>query len=226
MKKSGFTLAELCVTLAIVGVVAVLAAPSISALMPDSNKTKVVDLYNRIADANAELVNNPDYFLEVDEVGESYTDENSNTVNIGDGIPDCIGLACPSATLSKYNNKPNKYATLLAEKLGGEQENEKITLSKAILGVKSKIDSNYNILYHGIQIRLVGAGDDCLVTRSTGCNKPNIFRIKVENDGSILPADPLLEAYLAHPGELKNRKEYLKEAEKNIDKKYYLEIDF
>ena len=119
MKKSGFTLAELCITLAIVGVVAVLAAPSISALMPDSNKTKVVDLYNRIADANAELVNNPDYFLEVDEKG-TVPDENNPTAQVGDGIPDCIGLACPRAALSEYNDKPNKYATLLAEKLGGE----------------------------------------------------------------------------------------------------------
>ena len=42
MKKFGFTLAELLITLTIVGVSAALVAPAVSNIMPDANKAKVL----------------------------------------------------------------------------------------------------------------------------------------------------------------------------------------
>ena len=42
MKKFGFTLAELLITLTIVGISVALVAPAVSNIMPDANKAKVL----------------------------------------------------------------------------------------------------------------------------------------------------------------------------------------
>ena len=46
--KKGFTLAELLITMGIIGVIAAILAPAIGNLMPDSNKGKVLKVYNAL----------------------------------------------------------------------------------------------------------------------------------------------------------------------------------
>lgn len=56
MKNFGFTLAELLITLTIVGISAALVAPAVSNIMPDANKAKVIKY-------NAQLNNAMDIFF-------------------------------------------------------------------------------------------------------------------------------------------------------------------
>lgn len=57
MKKSGFTLAELVITLSIVGIAAALVAPALSNLVPDKNKVRVLKYHAMIGNTIDELYN-------------------------------------------------------------------------------------------------------------------------------------------------------------------------
>ena len=59
MKKFGFTLAEVLITMGIVGIVAAIALPSLNKAIPDSNKAKVLKAYNTITNINQKLLNDP-----------------------------------------------------------------------------------------------------------------------------------------------------------------------
>ena len=56
MKKFGFTMPELIVTLGIVGIAAAIAAPIIGNLMPDKNKLKAIECYNLVNAATEEFL--------------------------------------------------------------------------------------------------------------------------------------------------------------------------
>ena len=62
MIKKGFTLAEVVVTLGVVGVVTAITAPSLINLMPDKNKVQVLKVYKLINDANIEFLNDPGFY--------------------------------------------------------------------------------------------------------------------------------------------------------------------
>lgn len=86
MKKSGFTLAELVITLSIVGIAAALVAPALSNLVPDKNKVRVLKYHAMIGNTIDELYN---------------TEYNENTgrgyrapYTQQDGTFSCEGLAC------------------------------------------------------------------------------------------------------------------------------------
>ena len=46
MKKSGFTMAELLITLTIIGVTAALVIPAVMKMSPDKYKVRVLNIYN------------------------------------------------------------------------------------------------------------------------------------------------------------------------------------
>ena len=77
MFKKGFTLAEVLVSLSIVGVVAAISAPALSNMMPDKDKLVVLKAYKSLKDATQELMNDPGYYI-------NFSDNNAN----------CVGLAC------------------------------------------------------------------------------------------------------------------------------------
>lgn len=57
MKKVGFTLAELLITLSIIGVSIAMITPAVSNLMPDINKAKVIKYNARINNAITKMFN-------------------------------------------------------------------------------------------------------------------------------------------------------------------------
>ena len=61
MKKLGFTLAELLITMAVISLVATMIMPLIGSLFPDENKGKVLKVYKTINDINKELLGDPGY---------------------------------------------------------------------------------------------------------------------------------------------------------------------
>ena len=56
MNKKGFTLAEVLIALAIIGVTAAITAPMLSSLMPDKHKAMVLKYYKTITDINKDLL--------------------------------------------------------------------------------------------------------------------------------------------------------------------------
>ena len=58
MKKFGFTLAEILLSMAIIGVVAAITAPTLTNMMPNKNKMLTLKYQKMITEINAELLNN------------------------------------------------------------------------------------------------------------------------------------------------------------------------
>ena len=86
MKKNGFTLAELLIALAVVGVVAALLAPTLQNLMPNNDKTKFLKVYDSIATAAVNILDNSELYY-----GNSSTPD----------ILTCRGFACDSDIKSR-----------------------------------------------------------------------------------------------------------------------------
>ena len=57
MKKTGFTLSELVITLAIIGVAAALVLPQVMNMAPDKYKVRVLNIYNDLYAATENLLN-------------------------------------------------------------------------------------------------------------------------------------------------------------------------
>ena len=58
MKKYGFSLSEILVALAVVGIVAAIITPMSSAILPDKNKVEVLKAYNALSETTQNLLNN------------------------------------------------------------------------------------------------------------------------------------------------------------------------
>lgn len=223
MKKSGFTMAELIISLTIIGVSAALVLPQIMNMAPDKYKMRVLNAYNDLYAATENILNvNRGYYIEKDEKWdeEKHTQlENFNKVCVDndycpDGFPDLVGLAIkdqPSGSDCKGNSK---YACLLKQELGGKHiTDEKFSLNDgAVIEVfpRFKTGTNYEISGHDITI-YTGFGDGCTYKQyfnnDASCKHPDIFRIKVSNDGGFAPADALLDAYLRNPTNMHSKKE-------------------
>ena len=65
MKKRGFTLSEIIITLGIIGVVAAITTPMLTGLMPDKNKVQVLKVHKTISDITKDLLKDPSLYRNV-----------------------------------------------------------------------------------------------------------------------------------------------------------------
>lgn len=195
MRKNGFTLAEVLITLGIIGVASALLTPIVSNAIPDKNKTKVINLYQIIA-------SNTDAFL------------NNNSIYYKKGIDDsCRGLGCQYVPLlspyddSKYSGKV-KYGCLLASvlninsKISAEGDTVSFQTNDGVAWTIQSNDSGESI----ITLDLNGSkGKNCSYDKSL-CTKPDQFEFFVSQYGNIKGNDPLTTAYLGNPLKLNDKK--------------------
>ena len=195
MKKNGFTLAEVLITLGIIGVAAALLTPVIGNAVPDKNKTKVINLHKAVASAT-------DSFLDNKAI---YYPKGNNDI--------CKGLACQYQPLvAPYNSNTyqgkSKYGYLLASNLNvqGDITSSEGTLSFVTTdGVSWTIQSN-NIGESIITMDLNGnSGKNCSYNK-TLCPKPDQFEFFVGQYGDIKGNDPLTTAYLGNSLNLNDKK--------------------
>ena len=222
MKKSGFTMAELLITLTIIGVTAALVIPAVMKMSPDKYKVRVLNIYNDLYAATENIMNiNRNNYVPVDVAGgEEPLELDSGITIYPDGKYDCMGLAC----IGDGEDADTKYYRLLRKELGVEDEateDNVIRLSdSATLQVKRSTDGNYHVITVN-----TGFGDNCLYDGEENCKNPDIFKIKVENDGFFSPADPLLDAYLRNPTNMHSRVEDFAVAKKFFDEKKDYKIE-
>ena len=101
MKKFGFTLSEILITVGIVGVVAALTAPAVSNIMPDRNKMMFMKNYKELTTITEKLLQDPELYY------TTYTLDAD-----GKKVPTCVGLSCYNAPL----REPFKSASDCADK--------------------------------------------------------------------------------------------------------------
>lgn len=223
MKKSGFTLAELMITLGIIAVAAVIAAPVLSNMMPQKDKIKVVKYAVVIDDATNELLADKNLYhstkytgIVVDEHGNQKLSANFDSNKVG--TDNCIGLACTQAP-SDFSDDPkytgvNKYQTLLSDKLlrDGKYVDGSVwtfktdyTVGNEEAGIKPDISVQISIDINGDK-----HGKNCHFPFSSfdnsGCYQPDTFVFTVDKNGNVSGGDPLTRAYLANPLNMHDKK--------------------
>lgn len=92
MKKYGFSLSEILVALAVVGIVAAIITPMSSAILPDKNKVEVLKAYNALSETTQNLLNNS--MIYYDYVGDTNKDSQEAYGNYHRYKRACQGLGC------------------------------------------------------------------------------------------------------------------------------------
>lgn len=236
MKKKGFTLSELIITLAIIAIAAALTLPALMNMIPDKHKVRIINTYNDLYAATQNILSaDREYFKEKDVAGAGVDNDgdgvedmpcvDSDNSYCPDGIADCIGLACTekvSVAGVDYQGA-TKYIGLLNKELGGTLTGGKIVLKDGVtISVDQKVDSSGAIQFYVIVVD-TKLGGSC-VYGNDDCSNPDTFKIKVENDGSFTAADPLLEAYLLNPTNMNDKDKDFDLAETFKSKDYGITI--
>lgn len=192
MKKSGFTLSELLVALAVVGIVAAIVSPIINNILPDKNKVAVLKLHKLITDLNEQLLDNPTYYYALKDAK-------------------CEGLACTDAALDDTTIKTtHKYSKLLQKHL--QLKKTGTTSFTTIDGYVWKFsNSSANFAHKTNKYAILEIDTDpsragSTIYSSTNTKKIDTFRFKINPDGSVEGDDSLTKAYLRNPHKLNDRK--------------------
>ena len=61
MKKTGFTVSEIVIALAVIGVIATFVTPMVARLFPDKNKAMVLKVHKTVQDINSALLDNTSF---------------------------------------------------------------------------------------------------------------------------------------------------------------------
>lgn len=205
MKKNGFTLVEVLLALAIVGVVAAVTAPVLVGLMPDKRKVEVLKLRKVVLDINQELMTDRSLYMEgFGRNGNEYLSgladrEAPSDPNFAAAVGDC------------------KYPMLLASKLnlkdGASWEtacNGFTTTDGVLWEFASAGGENVGVLTITIDPER-DAGNYAY----GGGNKPNMFRFMVDRNGNVKGNDPLTTAYFKNSMKLNDKKHDMEEAAKD-----------
>lgn len=202
MKKHGFTLTELLVTLGIIGVVAAILAPTLGNLMPDKNKAMVLKIYKNISEITDDLLKDSTVYYRVQ---------------------DCTGLQCTGMPrASEYQNAKyegaNKYVNLLAANLQLSEENPTFSGNTAKFTTMDGVEWSFKLPQGGsynqtLTVDLNGSDKGKNCHYGEDCKKPDQFIFTILESGKIIGADPLTIAYLNNPLKLNDKKADLQMAE-------------
>lgn len=201
MKRRGFTLTEVLVTIGILGIVTAVMAPVISNLIPDKNKAQVLKLSKVITDINTDLLNNPSIY---------YSD---NTT--------CTALDCTQQPyIAPYNTDANykgatKYPFLLASKLhivDTPTTSSGTTKFTTVDGVDWEITAYGGTGYSVMLDMNRTDAPNCFYLKDS-CEKPDRYYFAVDVNGAVSGRDQLTQAYLVNPTKLNDKKNDIRSAD-------------
>lgn len=225
MYKKGFTLQELLVSMAIVGIIAGVIAPAINAIMPDKRKAMYLKAYNTLTNLTDEILSDPLLY---------WTTYNDTT-----GAATCSGLNCTSQpTNYEPCNEPDwqctgvhKFGRIFATKVNYVERTSPMPSSvngtnvKTIDGMDWTIysyvsatngDNSYIMVIVDVNSNNKNEKNKCAYI-STSCPNPDMFEFKIDNEGGISAEDPLGKAFLKNPTDM-NSIRADKDVAKSIEK--------
>ena len=223
IKKFGFTLAEILVTLTIIGIVAALIVPAISNLRPDKNKTAYLQVYDTISQTVKSLASNSRLYPVC------------NNPNVEDNV-NCsqYPLLNTSRPLdNQYNNAiyqgDRKLCSLMALSLGVAEDDIHCSNTTYTFNAANYTNGFANesfVTKNGMRWRIVpqiatytnnfearfqndiyvdidpsnndidGEDRSCIFDEEN-CTQPDIFKFMVGADGKVVPADPMGRLYIS-----------------------------
>ena len=195
MKKEAFTIAELLITLGILGIIAAIAAPMLSNLRPDSNKISFLKAYDTIASNTQKIISDASIYAHVYKEGNKYYNVSKYPMINTDAPNNQTFDSCSGYT---------KYGCLMANVLDGD--NVKTTLPYYVSfstnnGFKWDISCNTGtkVFFHTVSVDFDnGKGSYAKQTR---------FSFVVTPSGNVLPVEPYGQMYLATRNDYKKDKD-------------------
>jgi len=194
MKKQGFTLAEMVISITIVGAIAAVSIPLISNIIPDRKKIQVLKVHKLLTTINQDILSDPSLYLQTE---------------------NCTGLGCRAKPLESnwttVNDLKNcdsgdsKYLAILADRLKASEysivsDNPQGSFTTQD-GIAWSFDKDNNVVE--LTIDIDSAGENC--THSSACASPDQFSFRVVESGLVFGADPLTITYLKNPHNLSDR---------------------
>lgn len=216
MQKNGFTLTEMLITISIIGIVAAIAVPSVTRVVPDKYKPKVLKTYQTISKTTSELLADEGLYYRKDPSTATQSDINTDGTLKTSTQYGCIGLNCTETPLSYtgYNDSTKysgicKYPNLMATMLSSDTPtlctastlySSFKTSDGTLIDIKSitgtSAEDGYNV---EIDIDQSSNGKNCVYNK-TSCKNPDQFKFIVDGDGNVKAdsTDYLTEVYLEH----------------------------
>ena len=194
MKKSGFTLAELVITLSIIGIASAIVAPALTNLIPDRNKAIVLKYYSTINNTMNDIFNDERIY----HPSTGYTVSGTETTYFltKDGSTACEGISCINGN----------FPEIFIQRMGSNDPQTRIILS-------GDVDAGY--------IFTIDTDTTKIGTRFIGSMKNvDTFVLKMDKYGKLSAGDALTDAYLKNPLNLNDKKTDFKVATQNISKAY------
>lgn len=229
MKKHGFTLAEVLISLGIVAIVAALAAPSLLNIMPDKSKLKVIKAHKILSDVTSEMLNNPALYRDLIQDIPSTNDAkrtglNSSVDFYGEEFPVLFDKAGNIENYRKKYHGGQKYCYLLSENL--ELNNEvkqngnkysfdtidginwtcEFVTTPSVDIVENGITYKYMETTYTITIDIDGPNKGENSIAKSGVKRPDQFQFQVDNFGKVTGVDTLTKNYLKNNMKLSDRK--------------------
>ena len=210
MKKRGFTLAEILVTLGIIAVASAILAPAITNMRPDRYKFKVLDCYRLANEATEAMLSNPEiYYRQPIDSSTPTSAFLSNGMLNPNTQYGCNGLRCTlRPTLSQFNSTNYsgdcKYPNLMMAMLNLENVTQcTSSITEASGMMQSQIEWHIYVIppasLNGYQITIdLDHSSNSANCAYTTCSNPDMFIFKVSPSGDISGIDKLTQVYLSN----------------------------
>ena len=226
MKKNGYTLAEVMITLGIIGVLAAIMLPMANKLRPDSTKAAYLNNYDALVTAINGVVNNEDIYPTIRKVdGRNFSQS------------PLLNYAAAEVDGTQIDAGRNKLCSVLKETLRTEAHNAELDVDKEKVCSTTRVSDNLNAttefsrdftakngtqfmirrpisrnnngIYYRTDIYMDINGDEgnnCIYDADS-CPNPDRFKFFVSANGQILPADPMGRYYLETRTNMKAQKD-------------------
>ena len=207
MKKSlGYTLAEVLISIAVVGLIAAVLMPLINKYRPDTTKILYLKTYDSLITTINTLANSPKFYP-VDEENKNSPFLNTSKVKLGDKefggdkekLCELIGAFFSDDISCKTDNKPRDYVSNKDYKEDKFSPNFRakngveffLTTNETLNDSGNVTDTTTDIYF---DVNGVGKGKDCMYNKES-CPKPDRFKLSVADTGRLSIKDPVGKFY-------------------------------